>query len=106
MVRDPIQRALSAFAYLHQKEGKCCGPGWGWDTRKTGRKDQARIAAEAGNLSAYLAEPGAAGCQTKMLVGRGCMASEPPSAHEEARAVAFAKTHAVFVGLADAGRYR
>ena len=106
MVRDPIQRALSAFAYLHQKEGKCCGPGWGWDTRKTGRKDQARIAAEAGNLSAYLAEPGAAGCQTKMLVGRGCMASEPPSAHEEARAVAFAKTHAAFVGLADAGRYR
>ena len=106
MVRDPIQRALSAFAYLHQKEGKCCGPGWGWDKGNRSSSRKARTAAVAGNLSAYLAEPGAAGCQTKMLVGRGCMASEPPSAHEEARAVAFAKTHAAFVGLADAGRYR
>ena len=59
-----------------------------------------------GNLSAYLAEPSITGCQTKMLVGRGCMASQPPTVDEVARAVAFATKHAAFVGLADPDRYR
>ena len=27
MVREPTQRALSAFAYLHKRGSKCCGPG-------------------------------------------------------------------------------
>ena len=27
MVREPTQRALSAFTYLHKRGGKCCGPG-------------------------------------------------------------------------------
>ena len=107
MVRDPVQRALSAFAYLLKSaHPKCCGLGWGWEEGPSTSSRKAKTAGREGNLSAYLAEVSAAGCQTKMLVGRGCMASKPPSVDEVNRAVGFVRRHAAFVGLADADRYR
>ena len=106
MVRDPIQRALSAFRYLLKDlHPKCCGRGWGWEEGSATSSRRAKTAARLGNLSAFLAEPSAAGCQTKMLVGRGCMASKPSSKNETTRAVTFVRKHAAFVGLADADRY-
>ena len=106
LVRDPIQRALSAFGYLLKGlHPKCCFHGWGWEEGSATSSRRAKTAARLGNLSAFLAEPSAAGCQTKMLVGRGCMASKPPSKNETTRAVAFVRKHAAFVGLADADRY-
>jgi hypothetical protein len=94
MVRDPIQRALSAFRYLLKDlHPKCCGRGWGWEEGSATSSRRAKTAARLGNLSAFLAEPSAAGCQTKMLVGRGCMASKPSSKNETTRAVTFVRKH-------------
>jgi hypothetical protein len=61
--RRPLQRLLSARAYLRKHPRHCCGLDWGLWPR---RREQARAAASAREFALL---PGMRGCQAKMLLG-------------------------------------
>ena len=99
LLREPRQRILSAYFYLRATNGKCCGKGWGWSAPSS--YSAFRAAALHADSTTFLALPGASGCQTKMLVGRGCMDSVAVTSQEVSRAVSFILHTAAFVGIVE-----
>lgn len=99
LLREPRQRILSAYFHLRTTNGKCCGKGWGWTAPSS--YSAFRAAALHANSTTFLALPGASGCQTKMLVGRGCMDSVAVTSQEVDRAVSFIRHTAAFVGIVE-----
>jgi len=99
LLREPRQRILSAYFYLRATNGKCCGRVWGWSGPSS--FSAFRAAALHANSTTFLALPGASGCQTKMLVGRGCMDSVAVTSQEVDRAVSFIRHTAAFVGIVE-----
>jgi hypothetical protein len=98
LFREPAQRLISAFLYLKKMQSRCCGRGWGWggDAFQSSKYWQANL-----TMSQFLDLPGVRACQTKMLIGRGCMHSELPTLAEVHRAVDFVRHYATFIGLSD-----
>ena len=98
LLREPKQRVASAYFYL-RGNGKCCGQGWGWSSENS--SNAFRAAAAHADLKTFLTLPGVSGCQTKMLVGRGCMDIVAPTSIEVERAAHFVQRSAAFVGLSE-----
>ena len=93
--RDPLQRLLSARAYMQRHRG-CCGLDWGLSRVQGERARAAPTALEFARL------PGMRGCMAKMLLGhRCCDVVGKTIAPRLPRAVRFVEERMAFVGLVE-----
>jgi len=68
MLREPDQRLLSAYSWIKKVPG-CCTSDWGWEMRVFSqvRRDISRGVPPSDTIAGFT------GCQTNMILGRGCM---------------------------------
>lgn len=71
MFRQPEQRLLSSYYYKLKLKNKCCWGDWGWNKMEQDQvlRDIERHKGPSITMSKF------GGCQTKMIIGHGCMSS-------------------------------
>lgn len=116
ILRSPNQRLLSMITFLNRAVKccgieVCCGPAWGWQdfgTRATMMRNAAACchpsngSLHPANHAAFrslLQYPGIRGCQTKMMLGFGCLAPMVLTQAQMDRAADYVRTRVQFVGL-------
>lgn len=101
LFRSPDQRLLSAFYWI-KKDKTCCTIDWGWSPAVYGPvRGQIRQGAPEATIAPFK------GCQTNMVLGKGCMARGPGAPPHTQVEVARAKARLQlfrFVGLQEEWR--